>query len=671
MAENPEFKVPSADLKVLAKGRKSALPALVSKVHISLPTSGESSAEMQFEPNAVEIPPIPYKEPKWSRKCDASREYSFEVEKNGVIAEEVKHLQSKPFWLFGRLPNCDINMAHPTISRYHAILQYRAPDDTEQEEAEEEEDATRPKHVTAEPGWYLYDLNSTHGTFLNKQQIPSRTYVRLRVGYMIKLGSSSRTYIFQGPTDDEEESLGLTITEMKEHVKKQKQLRQEIAEIERQERERIERLKAEEGINWGMAEDADEETDLTENPYAASNNEELFLDDPKKTLRGYFEREGHDLEYKVDELSSGTYCCKVELPIDDANGRPIVAETTLKGKKKEVVLQCALEACRILDRHGLLRQANHEPRRRFQKQSDSDDDDDFLDRTGAVEKRRQRKESAKNPQTHTYADLIHKEAYILERLEEIESKIQNARLIKQETHLPENENDVDEFLRKLSNDKGPDRFELRRMHLEQIELNSELVKVKKLIEITKPLDLGKIGLQKQSDNTKRPVLPLFGKRTKLSNTFGIRESSIKAEKDVDTGKAESAGHSTCKKAKATKPLPSPSIQAQVNKHSGSIAQQHWQQTEKSGESSSSSRKRASLVDAERDDAADRTEADSAGGSASKKKRSRQRVRDGKSRENVDFDDINELESVDKNVEWVPPSGQTGDGRTSLNEKYGY
>lgn len=53
------------------------------------------------------------------------------------------------------------------------------------------------------------------------------------------------------------------------------------------------------------------------------------------------------------------FCTLCRLPIDGPSGDPIYAEAAVTGKKKEAVLECAKEACRLLDAAGLLRQSSH------------------------------------------------------------------------------------------------------------------------------------------------------------------------------------------------------------------------------------------------------------------------------------------------------------------------
>lgn len=74
-------------------------------------------------------------------------------------------LESRSFHCFGRLDNCHFTMAHPTISRFHAVLQYRSTFSATDENR----------------GFYLYDLGSTHGTFLNRSRIKPKTYTKVHV----------------------------------------------------------------------------------------------------------------------------------------------------------------------------------------------------------------------------------------------------------------------------------------------------------------------------------------------------------------------------------------------------------------------------------------------------------------------------------------------------------
>lgn len=88
----------------------------------------------------------PYKEPNWSGA--PSEYYGFEVLKNGQIVEQIKNLEKKNFWVFGRLPQNEIVAAHPTVSRHHCVLQYRP-----QIECDEGSEETE-----IEKGWFIFDL---------------------------------------------------------------------------------------------------------------------------------------------------------------------------------------------------------------------------------------------------------------------------------------------------------------------------------------------------------------------------------------------------------------------------------------------------------------------------------------------------------------------------------
>ena len=120
---------------------------------------------------------LPYKEPDWGGPSEVM--YSFEILKKGVIIEEID-LTTKSFHVFGRLPSCDVSMEHPSLSRYHAVVQHCS--------------TPTEKHSV---GWYLYDLDSTHGTWINKAKIKPNTYYRLKVGHVIKFGGSTRLHILQ------------------------------------------------------------------------------------------------------------------------------------------------------------------------------------------------------------------------------------------------------------------------------------------------------------------------------------------------------------------------------------------------------------------------------------------------------------------------------------------
>merc|ERR1712179_302324 len=169
----------------------------------------------------------------------------------------------------GRSAGTHIPMEHPSISRFHCVIQYCL---------EGSDDHPR--------GFYAYDLASSHGSFLNRNRMKPHTYYHLRVGHLLKFGGSSRMFVLQGPEEDQEPESELSVTELMALAKekKEKMEKLEFEENEKDDRDEINILKGSkdekkskaesDGINWGMAEDAvDEDEDEDEydgeNPFAA------------------------------------------------------------------------------------------------------------------------------------------------------------------------------------------------------------------------------------------------------------------------------------------------------------------------------------------------------------------------------------------------------------------
>lgn len=125
-----------------------------------------------------------YTIPSWSGK--PIYKYYFEVIKDGTIIEEID-LSKKPFYLIGKYGDlCDIVAQHPSVSRKHAVVQFK-------EKGE---------------GVFIFDLGSAHGTKVNKVRVRPRTYYKLAPNNVIKFAESTRLYILRCPYLEEYKETG-------------------------------------------------------------------------------------------------------------------------------------------------------------------------------------------------------------------------------------------------------------------------------------------------------------------------------------------------------------------------------------------------------------------------------------------------------------------------------
>ncbi|NXC55153.1 NADAP protein, partial [Aleadryas rufinucha] len=276
-----------------------------------------------------------------------------------------------------------------------------------------------------------------------------------------------------------------------------------------------------------LGEDA-EEDEVEENPIAVDFQDvqdAFYMKDPRKALQGFFDREGEELEYEYDDRGHNSWLCRIKLPVDDASGKQLVAEVLHSGKKKEAMIQCALEACRLLDARGVLRQEAVSRKRKSKNWEDEDfydsDDDTFLDRTGAVEKKR--------------LNRMKKAGKIEEKPETYDSLVRIIIMTCQGYSLmpshPAAQDSLDEFMTEIKSGSTLDSVARKKLHLRSFELKKEQQRLKGLIKLVKPAELPELKPQGGSyslnaeNKPKKMNLPLFG-AMKGGSKFKLKTGSL-------------------------------------------------------------------------------------------------------------------------------------------------
>uniref|UniRef100_A0A670Y787 Solute carrier family 4 member 1 adaptor protein n=2 Tax=Pseudonaja textilis TaxID=8673 RepID=A0A670Y787_PSETE len=443
--------------------------------------------------------------------------------------------------------------------------------------------------------------------------------------------------------------------------------------------------------SWGMGEDAEEE-EGEENPIAIEfqeDQEAFYLKDPKKALQGFFDREGEELEYEFDSHGTGTWLCRVKLPIDDASGKQLVAEAIHSGKKKEAMIQCSLEACRILDARGVLRQEAVSRKRKAKNWEEEDfydsDDDIFLDRTGVIEQKRlnrMKKAGKIDEKPETYDSLVAKLHAAERELSEIAEKLKSSRTTQSHSATQDS---LDEFMTEIKSGCSVDSVTRKKLHLRTFELRKEQQRLKGLIKIVTPASMPELKSQLQNQDLesqnkpKKLTLPLFG-AMKGGSKFRLKTGTVgklpMKRPDIPVNLLKMKDEEPEEEEEEEE-----EEEDDVNNSVNQSSQNTKMEMVKEGDLSSSYSARRQRLNCQSESSSKHTSPLAHNSpvnelqiklEASEMPAEKPKNQKVSSKPKIQHSSSSNYPEDDPDYcVWVPPEGQSGDGRTHLNAKYGY
>ncbi|KAI4352340.1 hypothetical protein L6164_006603 [Bauhinia variegata] len=476
------------------------------------PESSVPDTSAKPKPKSSQNIEVPYKIPPWSgAPC---HNYCLEVLKDGCIIEKLD-VYEKGAYMFGRLDLCDFLLEHPTISRFHAVIQFKRSGDA-----------------------YLYDLGSTHGTFLNKKQVEKNMYMDLHVGDVIRFGRSSRLFIFQGPSD-----LMLPETDLK--IMKQVKMREQMLDREASlQRARMEAALVD-GISWGMGEDAIEE----EEDYG----DEVTWQSYKGQLTEKQEKTKGKLLKRMEKIANMKKEISAIRGKDISQGGLTQGQQTQIARNEQRMMQIMEELENLEEtlndsiresigaRSGKKSHGKKKGEMEDEEEYLSDDDDEFYDRTKKMASSQKPGDSQSIETADTLLDK--RDAIIKEINDKIEVlSVENSKMASETSVQDEGGDALDAYMSGVSSQLVHDKTV--QLEKELSSLQSELDRISYLLKIADPTGEAakKRELKSQEPKPKKSeeAAPVIKKKPPPRETQKNNEPSAKADGPIQGEKTADA-----------------------------------------------------------------------------------------------------------------------------------
>jgi len=381
----------------------------------------------------------------------------------------------------------------------------------------------------------------------------------------------------------------------------------------------------------------------------------------------------------------------------------------VKGKKKEAIIQAALEACRVLDRLGVLRPSQQTRMERKVKKWEEDDfydsdEDEFLDRTGDIEERRKRRmrmAGVGKDTVETYDTLVQKHEAVGKEIAEVEIELKKALERRGKAEKKSNENDLDSYLAELKKGAQVDKETVTKLKVRIQNLTTEKDRLVKLINIAKPASMpelktttakpkpgvmigkrgskGLLGKVKSvaKDSFSKPVV-VQSENSKVLEAFLEKEEEVsKKMRFTDDGEdLKPIGYDIKKPEPVPKERIGDTSVNLVQKKIGPEIPEHIRnelsKVEDEDKENGKSQVIGTLAVVKDMSASEQAsmDIDDDGEEKQKKRGDRGSKRKVKKVEE-EPDEYYKIGMDSKYDVWVPPQNQSGDGKTSLNDKLGY